>query len=92
MKRFDQSGSHVIGLALFVAFVAVVGFTGYKVWQLHSSVATSNSLPTIASKVPATIRTSSDLTQAANALDAASAQLNANLNDATLNTDMQSML
>lgn len=93
MKRFDQKGSHVIGLLLFVAFIAVVGFTGYKVWQMHNSASNTPSSSTTASVTPpAKIQNTSDLKQAASALDAAATQLNSGLNDSSLNTDMQSML
>lgn len=93
MKRFDQKGSHVIGLLLFAVFVAVAGFTGYKVWQMHSNapVVASNPAST-AAMVPTTIQNTAQLTQAASALDAASSQLNSGMNSSVLNTDMQSML
>jgi ABC-type uncharacterized transport system permease subunit len=94
MKRLNQSGSHIIGIALFVLALGVVGFAGYKVTQAHHQSADSSSTTTSKTtpSVPASIKTSADLNQAGTVLDGSSAQLNSGLDDSSLNTDLDSML
>lgn len=92
MKSSKQSGSHIIALAFGVLVVAVIAFAGYKVWRMQQTTSPSAPATTASASVPATIKSSADLKQAANALDAASSQLNTNLNDSALNADISSML
>ena len=93
MKRLNQSGSHIIGLALLVLALGVVGFAGYKVEQAHNKSDTT--AQTAANKpvaAPTTIANTADLQQASSALDSSSSQLNSNLDDSSLNADLDSML
>jgi len=88
MKRLNQSGSHILGVALLVLALGVVGFAGYKVQQAHKPTASVS----VTHTVPATITTTADLQQTSQALDDSSAQLDSNLDDSSLNADLSSML
>jgi uncharacterized protein HemX len=95
MKRFnsklsDQSGSHVLAVALVVLALGVVGFAGYKVQQAHT--ATYTVTHTAAESTPASIKGTADLNQTSQALDDSSAQLDSSLDDAALDADLNSML
>jgi len=93
MKRYNQGGSHLIAALLLVVVAGVIALAGYKVWQMQSNNTPSADNTTASSAtVPATIQSKADLTQASQALDQASTQLNNNLDDSALNTDINSML
>lgn len=91
MRRLNQSGSHILGFALLVLALGVVGFAGYKVQQAHNTATTTQAATTTAT-VPATINTTADLQQAGQALDSSSADVNSSLDDSSLNADLDSML
>jgi uncharacterized protein HemX len=90
LQRLNQSGSHILALALVVLALGVVGFAGYKVQQAHSK--TTPATTAAAHTVPATITTTADLEQTSQALDSDSSQLNASLDDSGLDADLNSML
>jgi len=95
MKRLNQSGSHIVALALAVVVVAVLGFAGYRVMQANKTtpVTTASTQPlSTPSAVPATIKTNGDLTATAKALDDTSAQVDSSLNDNSLNSDLNDLL
>lgn len=93
MKRYDQTGSHLMVVLLLVVVVGVIALAGYKVWQMQSGNTTPASNPMASSAtVPSAIQSKADLTQASHVLDQASAQLNSSLDDSALNTDINSML
>lgn len=92
MKRSSQAGSHVIALALFVVFVAVVGFAGYKVWSMQQAAAPASSSTAANATMPSKITNTASLQQAASALDASAAQVNTNLDDSTLSADLNALL
>lgn len=93
MKRLNQSGSHIMGLALFVLALGVVAFAGYKVMQAHTqSTGGQTTAAKAAATVPAAIKNTADLTQAGKLLDNSSAQLDSGLDDGSLNADLNSML
>ncbi|HSX43214.1 MAG TPA: hypothetical protein VLF59_03960 [Candidatus Saccharimonadales bacterium] len=91
MKRLNQSGSHIIALALVVLALGVVGFAGYKVMQRNqkSPVVTANGT-NIA--IPTTIKTKTDLTVTAKSLDSASAELNSSIDTGSLDSSMNDLL
>lgn len=91
MKRLNQSGSHILGFALLVLALGVIGFAGYKVQQAHNKTADTVS-QTAAAKAPATINTTADLTQTSQSLDSSSSELDSSLDDTTLDADLNSML
>ena len=91
MNRSSQSGSHVIALALVVLFVAVAGFAGYKVYTMQQA-ATSGAPTSTSATVPAKITNTATLNQASSALDAVSTQVNSNLDDSALNSDLNDLL
>jgi len=93
MKRLNQSGSHVIALALLILVLGLVGFTGYKVQQSHDNK-TKVSQATAPTKavVSSTIANAADLQTVSQSLDQSSAQLNSGLDDSQLNADLNSML
>jgi predicted negative regulator of RcsB-dependent stress response len=95
MKRFDQTGSHVIAIATLVLVLGVVGFAGYKVSQSNSKPAASSTVAQTQTKpavVPTTISSTADLQQASSVLDQSSTQLNSGLDDSSMNADLNSML
>lgn len=92
MKRSNQSGSHVVGIALALFAVGVMGFAGYRVWQMQQPSDTATNSTSSTSTIPATIKTSADLSAAAKALDDSSAQLDSGLNSSLLDADINSML
>jgi hypothetical protein len=93
MNRSSESGSHIIALALIVLFVAVAGFSAYKVWTMQQTpvdnVATTT---TAATTVPAKITNAATLSQTSTALDSDLSQMNNDLNDSSLSADLNSML
>jgi len=93
MKRLNQTGSHLIGIALLVVVLGLVAFAGYTVSHRNSkttkATATAGAKTTVA---PASIKNSADLQQTASALDSAASQLNASLDDSGMNADLNSML
>lgn len=91
MKTSNESGSHLIVVALGILFVGVLAFAGYRVYQMQ--MASNGASDTTASvTVPAKITNTASLTQTANALDASSSQLNSNLDDTSLDSDLNAML
>lgn len=96
MKRLNQTGSHVIAIAALVLALGVIGFAGYKVSQSNNKpVSTSSTTVSTQTKppvVPTTIGSTADLQQASSVLDQSSSQLNSNLDDSSLNADLNSML
>ena len=91
MKTSNESGSHVIALALGLVFVAVVGFAGYRVYQMQLATNGATDTKTTAT-VPAKITNTASLNQAASVLDQSSAQVNSNLDDNALNDDLSNLL
>lgn len=90
MKRLNQNGSHLLGIALLVLALGVVAFAGYTVSHRNKEVATTTLTST--ASVPKTINNKADLNQASTALDNSSAQLDSSLNDSSLNADMNDLL
>jgi len=93
MKRLNTSGSHVVALVVGVLVVGVIGMAGYKVWQ-NSKTPVTDTATTVktSSAVPSTIKSNADLTNASKALDDSSAQVNSNLDDNSLNSDLNDLL
>jgi predicted negative regulator of RcsB-dependent stress response len=91
MKRFNQQGSLHLGVLLAVVVVAVVAFAGYRVWSSGQDK-TTQTASTQSTGVPAEIKTKADLTQTSKALDQTGTELDATMNDATLDGDINSML
>jgi hypothetical protein len=89
MKRLNQSGSHVLAIVLFVAVLGVVGFAGYKV--MNAGKAKPATTATTTTKAD-TIKNTADLTKAADQLDSSSTQVSTNLDDSSLNNDLNDML
>jgi predicted negative regulator of RcsB-dependent stress response len=73
-----------------VLVVAVVGFAGYRVWSNQNTADTTETSAT--TTVPSTIQTKADLDSTGKYLDGLGAQLNADLDDSSLNADINSML
>jgi len=93
MKRLNTSGSHVVALVVGVLVVGVIGLAGYKVWQNNKTPVTDTATTVkTSSAVPSTIKSNADLTSASKALDDSSAQVNSNLNDDSLNSDLNDLL
>jgi len=95
MKRLNQTGSHLIALALLVLALGVISFAGYTVVQRNKPADTASTTAQTQTKtavVPATIKNTADLQQAGTVLDNSSSQLNTSLDDSALNADLSSML
>ncbi len=90
MKRLNQTGSHILGIALLVLALGIVAFAGYTVSHRNKEVATATLTST--ASVPKTISNKADLNQAGTALDKSSSQLDSSLNDSSLNADMNDLL
>lgn len=88
MKRLNQSGSHILGLALLIVVLGVIGFAGYTVMNKSND----KSATTTASTQSEAIQNTADLTKASNELDSSSTQVNSNLDDSTLNSDLNDLL
>lgn len=91
MKRLNQSGSHILAVALFVLVLSVIGFAGYTVSQRNKTVSSSAAV-TATSGMPATIQTEADLSATAASLDNSSADLNNSVNGATLDSNLNDLL
>lgn len=92
MKASRESGSHIIGLALGLLAAGVIGFAGYRVWQMQQPAIASAPATTTATTIPKTITNTASLNQAASALDQAATQVNGNLDDSALNADLNDLL
>lgn len=88
----NQAGvGHVVALFLLV-FVGVVGFAGYTVMNNGQKNADSTGTIVLQPKFPAKIATTADLTTTSNALDDVETQLDTNLDDSSLDADLDAML
>lgn len=95
MKKLNQNGSHVVVLLIGVVVVALVGFAGYRVAHKNTALQTSTSnstTGTTTATVPSKITNHAGLTQAAQALDSANANINNDVNGSSLNADLNSLL
>jgi predicted negative regulator of RcsB-dependent stress response len=91
MKRFNQQGSLHLGILVAVLVVAAVAFAGYRVWSNAQAEPTQTATAQSAD-VPAQIKSKADLTQTSKALDQTSNELDSSMNDASLDSDINSML
>lgn len=91
MKRLNQSGSHLIAIAVGVLVLGVVSFAGYTVMQ-KSSTTTDSSTPVVQVKKANAIKSTADLDKAAKTLDTSSTQVDSGLNDSSLDADLNDML
>jgi hypothetical protein len=92
MKRihFNQKGFEAVALIVVVLVVAVIGFATYKFINLTDKEAsTTQSASTV---VPETLETSADLSAAGKALDSDGSELDALLNDSSLDADINALL
>lgn len=92
VKPLNQSGSHVVAVFVGVLVVAVIGLAGYKVWQTNTDKTVDTTQSSGSTKAPSSINSQADLTQAAKALDDSSSQVDSNLNDNGLNSDLNDLL
>ena len=89
-RTYNQKGFEAVGVLLVVVVVAIIGFAGYKVLTLSKTVdppATSAAVTE-----PDTIKSNQDLADTSKALDTASSELEGNLNDEALNSDLNALL
>lgn len=93
MKQLNQTGSHVVGLALLVLVLGFAVFAGYAVsHHTKDATTTASTTGTKTAVAPGSIKNAGDLQQTAQALDTASSQLNSGLDDSGMNADLNSML
>lgn len=93
MKRLNQSGSHIVAGAVAVLVLGVVAFAGYTVSQRGGNKTVQTATPAAAKPAAAsTISSNADLSKAASQLDNSSSQVDSNLNDSSLDADLNDML
>jgi hypothetical protein len=90
MKRLNQSGSHVLVLALGLVVVGVIAFAGYTVMNSKNTGTTTAS--TTQKSDVSSINNAADLSTAAKQLDSSSSQVDSSLNDSSLDSDLNDLL
>jgi zona occludens toxin (predicted ATPase) len=93
--QHDQKGFGHIVLPLFVLAVLVIGFSAYEVFHANKAATTSTTASTTAAttaNVPATIKSQSDLKQAADALNTSNQQMQTQLNSTSLDSSINQLL
>jgi hypothetical protein len=90
MKRLNSAGSHVVALAVGVLVLGVAVFGAYTVQHQDKTADTTPSSSAI--KSSDAINNTADLTKASNDLDSASSQVNSNLDDSSLDGDLNDLL
>lgn len=92
----DQKGFGHIVLPLLVLAVLVVGFSAFEVFHANraakSNTTVSGTTTQKPATVPTTIKSKSDLQQAADALNSASSQMQSQLNSAALDSSINQLL
>lgn len=88
--RLNQSGFEAVGVILALVIVAVIGFAGYTV--MNKSADDKASVSTQSTGEPDNLKTQADLKKSDVALDASEAELDTNLDDGSLDADLESML
>lgn len=92
MTRLNQTGSHLLAALVGLVVLAGIGFAGYTVMHHQPAATTSTTTTASSSTVPASIKTTADLTTTEHALDNASSQVDGSLNDNSLNSDLNDLL
>jgi hypothetical protein len=93
MKRLNQTGSHLLAVLVGLVVIGGISFAGYTVVKHQNATSSTGTTATVAnSSVPATIKTTADLTTTEHALDTASSQVDGSLNDNSLNSDLNDLL
>ncbi len=89
---WNQAGFEAIGVIAAVLIIGAVGFTGYTVVHNNKPTIQQPTTAVIAQPAPATIKSQADLKVTSSNLDKSSAQLDSNLNDGSLDADLNSLL
>lgn len=95
ITRLNQKGIGHIVLPLLILALVVIGFSGYEVLHANKAATPSTSsvsTTTTAATVPTTIKSKSDLQQAADALNASNEQMQSQLNSTSLNSSINQLL
>lgn len=92
MTRLNQTGSHLVAVLVGLIVLGGIGFAGYTVMSRQNDSTTTSNVASTSSTVPASIKTTADLTTTAHALDNASSQVDGQLNDNSLNSDLNDLL
>jgi len=87
MRKLNQSGSHIVAVALLILVVGVVGLVGYRMMHHNSSTATLT--PASSSS---NINNKGDLQNTAKSLSNSSADVNSSLDSSSLNGDLNDLL
>lgn len=87
MKRLNQTGSHILAVALGIVVVGVIAFAGYRVMNNKEDATATKSIST-----PSNIESKADLEQASESLDSANTDINSNLNSDSLNDNLDDLL
>jgi hypothetical protein len=89
MKRLNATGSHIVAVAVIVLVLGVAGFGAYAV--THQDKASDTTAQTTTASSDA-INSAADLNDAANTLDNSSTQVDSNLDDSSLDADLNDLL
>lgn len=92
VHKLNQSGFEAVGLILVVVVVAVIGFAGYTMMNLDKAADSSASVSTGQSSEPDSLKSQSDLKKTDAALEASGSELDQNLDDGSLDADLETML
>lgn len=92
----NQSGFGHVGVIVFVLAIAVIGLSAIEVINANNKAALTNNTASSTTpktvSVPNTISSKSDLQQASQALSDSNTQAQSELNSASLNSPINSML
>lgn len=91
MKTVQQSGSHVIAIAVGLLALSVVAFTGYTVLLRNRSAPATRANGTRLTS-QAAITTKADLDRTARSLDTASADIDSSVDASSLDSSLNDLL
>ena len=90
MKRLNQTGSHIIAVAVGILVIGIVAFAGYTV--ANKDDAPTNTNGTTQYNKSSGITNNADLSAAGAELDSSTTQLDGSLNDSSLDADLNDLL
>jgi hypothetical protein len=92
LPRINQAGFEAVTVIVVVLFIAIIGFAGYKVMNLNDPAEPTSSQDSGTTAEPDTIQSQSDLNGTSKSLHASEAQLDRDLQDSSLDSDINTML
>lgn len=89
--KTEQGFAHVLGLAVVVVVLAIIGFAGYKVMQSQKSNDNTPAATTTTSAVQTKINAQPTLKTVDQTLNDATTALNSGFSTTTLDSDIQAL-